>query len=97
WLPARDKQHAQETTKILKEYHIYCEGVPPSDKHVCVANGRYEIHGSNWVQSFPLYGDTLQELGFATDKVTVRVNTNWGADHTCIYRLRLTGDRVMVS
>ncbi|KAI7529507.1 hypothetical protein KC331_g15183 [Hortaea werneckii] len=97
WLPARDKQHAQEITKILKEYHIYCEGTPPSETHVCIADGRYEIHGSNWVQSFPLYGDTLQELGFATDKVTVRVDTNWGADHTCIYRLRLTGERVMVS
>ncbi|KAI7278782.1 hypothetical protein KC345_g5752 [Hortaea werneckii] len=99
WLPARDKQHAQETTKILKEEHrISCSGnPPPSDKHVCVATGRYEIHGINWVQSFPLYGDTLEELGFATDKVTFRVVTNWGADHTCIYRLRLTGDRVMVS
>ncbi|KAI7461652.1 hypothetical protein KC367_g7158 [Hortaea werneckii] len=97
WLPARDKQHAQETTKILREDFIHCTGTPPSDKHVCVATGRYDIHGSNWVQSFTLYGERLEELGFATDKVTFRVNTNWGADHTCIYRLRLTGDRVVVS
>ncbi|KAI7382918.1 hypothetical protein KC336_g18494, partial [Hortaea werneckii] len=97
WLPARDKQHAQETTRILREDFIHCTGTPPSDKHVCVATGRYDIHGSNWVQSFTLYGERLEELGFATDKVTFRVNTNWGADHTCIYRLRLTGDRVVVS
>ncbi|KAI7082837.1 hypothetical protein KC356_g8050 [Hortaea werneckii] len=97
WLPARDKQHAQETTKILEEDFIHCTGTPPSDKHVCVATGRYDIHGINWVQSFTLYGQRLEELGFATDKVTFRVNTNWGADHTCIYRLRLTGDRVVVS
>jgi hypothetical protein len=27
------------------------------------------------------------------DEVTFRIKSNWGSDHTCIYRFRLHGHR----
>ncbi|KAK6429071.1 hypothetical protein LTR95_014779, partial [Oleoguttula sp. CCFEE 5521] len=62
---------------------------PPTTKAVCVADGTYDIHGTNWVQSWPTFVD-LQDLAFATKKVYFKFVSNWGAEHTCIYRVRMT-------
>jgi SUN domain-containing protein 1/2 len=39
------------------------------------------------VQTFMLDAATTQPV----DQVMVRVTENWGADHTCIYRVRFHG------
>ena len=65
---------------------------PPSSKHILLGMGRYEIHTFLHVQTFKMMLDT-KEIGIRTDKITVRTTSNWGADWTCFYRLRMTGDR----
>ena len=68
---------------------------PPSPTHICVYQGRYDIHDYNHVQTFPLWIDAI-EHGLAVNRITVRIVNNWGGERTCIYRLRLTGDELGV-
>lgn len=50
------------------------------------------VYGDN-VQAFSL-PVRLADFGVHTHQVMVRVLTNWGSNHTCLYRLRLHGDEV---
>ncbi|KAF2873429.1 UNC-like C-terminal-domain-containing protein [Massariosphaeria phaeospora] len=59
---------------------------------VCLGQFRYNIHSSNHIQTFQLEGD----IATGISKAMVRVVDNWGADHTCIYRIRLHGEEAMV-
>lgn len=54
----------------------------------CLGRFGYNIHGSNHVQSF--YLDATSSV--PTRKAMIRVMNNWGADHTCLYRVRLHGE-----
>lgn len=56
--------------------------------YVCLGTFKYNIHGSNHVQTF----DLDAELLVPTSRVVVQVTSNWGASNTCIYRVRLHGD-----
>lgn len=50
----------------------------------------YDINGEDHVQRFSL--DAIIDIpALRVDKVVVRVNSNWGANHTCLYRVRLYG------
>lgn len=71
-------------------------GEPPSDDSelwVCSARGTYDIHGPNYLQYFD-FPEKPWTIGLKTSSVVVKVTSNWGADHTCLYRARLTGDEV---
>ncbi|GAB7361653.1 hypothetical protein MBLNU230_g1703t1 [Neophaeotheca triangularis] len=81
---------ARETPQI-DDYE--CVGEPPAPHFVCIGKGKYDIHGANNVQSFPMFADT-QALGFGTKNVAVKAISNWGSDVTCFYRLRLVGDHI---
>lgn len=82
--------------KIAEAYYYYSiepcmtANSPPSESAVCIGEGSYDIHGDNWVQTFQPFVD-MREVGLTTTKIFFRVKSNWGAGHTCIYRLRLTG------
>ena len=56
--------------------------------YVCLGAFKYNIYGSNHVQTF----DLDAELSVPTARVVVQVTSNWGAPNTCIYRVRLHGD-----
>jgi hypothetical protein len=73
-----------------------CKGSPPRGETdwVCLGVATYDIHFHDWAQFMPFWTNT-EELGVVTDRVTLRVVNNWGADgHTCIYRVRLMGKQV---
>ncbi|KAI0436614.1 hypothetical protein F4803DRAFT_214519 [Xylaria telfairii] len=53
---------------------------------------RNETYGDG-VQVFKI-SDELKRMGAITDQVVVRAINNYGADHTCFYRLRLYGEVV---
>ncbi|KAH3944564.1 hypothetical protein HBI56_171330 [Parastagonospora nodorum] len=53
----------------------------------CLGSFRYNIHASNHQQTFDL--DVLSPV--PVSKAMLRVTSNWGADHTCLYRVRLHG------
>lgn len=54
----------------------------------CLGTFVYNIHSGNHVQSFDLDATTTKPI----TKIILRVTANWGADHTCLYRVRLHGD-----
>ncbi|KAF2473810.1 uncharacterized protein BDR25DRAFT_125318 [Lindgomyces ingoldianus] len=55
----------------------------------CLGKFKYNVHGSNHVQTFNLDID----LSAPVSKTLVRVTSTWGASYSCLYRLRLHGDR----
>ncbi|KAH9845148.1 Sad1 / UNC-like C-terminal [Teratosphaeria destructans] len=77
----REVEFWGEGVGAIQPQDSLCKTSPPTEKHVCLGAGEYDIHGWNWVQRFPL-GD----VGSAVDSVVIRALSNWGADHTCIYR-----------
>ena len=100
WLEAPSANRAAEISEMLEEDVLahgrgVC-GEAPSKKHICIGKGEYDIHHDNWVQGFGMFRP-MDGSGIAGRKLVVRVTGNWGADYTCLYRLRLTGQRVVVT
>ncbi|EHA27983.1 hypothetical protein ASPNIDRAFT_184562 [Aspergillus niger ATCC 1015] len=50
----------------------------------------YDIHGSHHVQRFELDA-VIDSPEVRVDRVVFRATSNWGGNHTCIYRLKLFG------
>ncbi|PYH31758.1 uncharacterized protein BO87DRAFT_119810 [Aspergillus neoniger CBS 115656] len=50
----------------------------------------YDIHGSHHVQLFQLDA-VIDSPELRVDRVVFRATSNWGGNHTCIYRLKLFG------
>lgn len=77
------KQHyGNSNDKCLDSADLQSRG------YVCLGAFKYNIHGSNHIQTF----DLDAELSVPTSRVVVQVTSNWGAPNTCIYRVRLHGD-----
>jgi SUN domain-containing protein 1/2 len=53
----------------------------------CLGSFVYNIHASNHQQTF----DLDAQSSVPVTKAMIRVTSNWGADHTCLYRVRLHG------
>ncbi|KAF2162604.1 hypothetical protein M409DRAFT_58027 [Zasmidium cellare ATCC 36951] len=75
-------------------------GDPPSSSSadngnawVCALMGEYDIHGHNYLQSF-YFPSNPWDIGLEIPNVVLKVTSNWGAYHTCLYQIRLTGDEV---
>lgn len=67
----------------------YCDPLPSGyEAWRCMGRFRYDIHGDNHVQTFDI--GSVTEL--PVRKTLLRVANNWGAEHTCLYRVRLHGD-----
>lgn len=46
----------------------------------------YEPSDPWFIQTFPIPAK-ITELGLVTSTVVVRVESNWGSDYTCLYRV----------
>ncbi|KAL3432601.1 hypothetical protein BDV09DRAFT_173708 [Aspergillus tetrazonus] len=55
-----------------------------------IAKWTYDINDANNIQRFPVNA-YIDSPDLRVDKVVFRVNSNWGANETCIYRLKLHG------
>ncbi|KAK2754858.1 hypothetical protein FQN54_006751 [Arachnomyces sp. PD_36] len=55
-----------------------------------IGKWQYDIEAENHIQGFKLNA-VIDMPDSRVEKVVFRANTNWGADHTCIYRVRLHG------
>lgn len=96
-VPARDVSNAPrdveiwvQTDKPVKSYYRYSggtcgEGLPG---WACLGAFKYNIHASNHVQTFDLVSETSEPI----KRAMLRVKSNWGADHTCLYQVRLHGE-----
>ena len=61
------------------------------ETYIPIGRWTYDVNSLHNVQTFPVYFD-LSEWSEATDRVVVRVNSNWGSkDETCLYRVKLHG------
>ncbi|KIO17931.1 hypothetical protein M407DRAFT_32397, partial [Tulasnella calospora MUT 4182] len=58
-----------------------------------VGTFEYNINDSATAQTFELPAE-YRSLGLDTGAIVVDFGTNWGADHTCVYRVRAHGARI---
>ncbi|KAK3715010.1 hypothetical protein LTR37_007500 [Vermiconidia calcicola] len=95
WADVGNKTEVERFQKVLDANKVWLNcGEAPAESFLCVHTGVYDIHKPNHVQSFTIaLGET--EIGLATDRMVVRASSNWGAEHTCFYRLRMTGDEIV--
>lgn len=99
WAETRSAAEADRIHQVMAETvplsdELKC-GDAPSPSYICIGKGKYDIHKHNFVQTIPMFVNT-QDMAIGVDKVTVRVKSNWGAAFTCVYRLRMVGDQVIV-
>jgi SUN domain-containing protein 1/2 len=102
-MPARNISNAPrdielwvQTDKPINPYyshrHVACKGDGPQVLQgqvgwKCLGAFKYNIHGSNHLQTFDLSGEPSEPI----QRAVVRVTSNWGASHTCLYQVRLHG------
>ncbi|EGP84456.1 unnamed protein product [Zymoseptoria tritici ST99CH_1A5] len=69
-------------------------GKPPrgEDTWICILRQKYDIHNHNHFMNWEV--PFSPALNMTTNRIVVRAKTNWGAPHTCFYRVRLTGVEV---
>lgn len=72
----------------------YPSSLPKSPEFFRVANFTYNIHAPHHIQTFPV-SQEVQDLGIDFGIVVLLVKNNWGhPDYTCLYRLRVYGERM---
>ena len=97
--------NATEATRLgealdreIPDHYDFACGSPPkpnSDRWVCILHHGYSIHLDNWIQLGQLLFSP-ERVGLTTKMVAFRAVSNWGStDHTCIYRVRMTGKEVV--
>jgi SUN domain-containing protein 1/2 len=90
---------AKKITSAPRTVELWVETAGTQDSHVraacmdgpagwtCLGSFRYNIHASNHQQTFDLDVPSTVPV----TKAMLRVTSNWGADRTCLYRVRLHG------
>ncbi|KZV73047.1 hypothetical protein PENSPDRAFT_324965 [Peniophora sp. CONT] len=68
----------------------YPPELPRSAKYVRIASFEYDARGGKPVQTFDV-DEGVKALGVDFGVVVLRVTGNWGAEYTCLYRVRVHG------
>ncbi|KAL6710028.1 hypothetical protein ACN47E_009819 [Coniothyrium glycines] len=79
-------QTEKELNYYYSERQVDCSIGMPGWK--CLGSFKYNIYAANHVQTFELAAEPSETI----TKTMLRVVNNWGADHTCLYQVRLHGD-----
>lgn len=91
----RDMELWVQTNTPIKPYYshreVSCRSAPPESDQggawKCLGSFKYNVHASNHLQTFDLSGEPSE----AVSRFVLRVTSNWGASHTCLYQIRLHG------
>ncbi|KAG6899548.1 hypothetical protein C0993_009280 [Termitomyces sp. T159_Od127] len=67
--------------------------LPRAPTYVRIAEFAYDIHAPRNVQTFPVDPE-LRALGVDFGVVVLVMKSNWGREYTCLYRLRVHGQRL---
>ena len=68
--------------------------IPQKPDYIRVANFTYDIHATEYIQTFPVR-EEIRELGIDFGVVVLLVKSNWGKEEfTCLYRMRVHGERM---
>ena len=62
--------------------------IPPSPDHLLLATVQYDPSAENPTQTFPI-PPAIIELGIDVGIVIFKIESNWGGDLTCLYRVSL--------
>jgi hypothetical protein len=62
--------------------------IPPSPDHLLLATVLYDPSAENPTQTFPI-PPAIIELGVDVGIVIFKIESNWGGDLTCLYRVSL--------
>lgn len=96
WADAGTEAEAKRLGEVIEEtipYRSQKECTKrPSERHICLGKGEYDIHQHNHVQSLPIWTDA-KSIGLAVNSFTIRIVNNWGGQRTCLYRLRMIGEQ----
>ncbi|RMZ72586.1 spindle pole body-associated sad1 [Pyrenophora seminiperda CCB06] len=92
----RDMELWVQTDGPINPYYshsqVSCKDPPPKSISSavgwkCLGSFKYNIYGSNHLQTFDLAGEPSEPIR----NTILRVTSNWGAHHTCLYQVRLHG------
>ncbi|KAF8896317.1 hypothetical protein BD779DRAFT_1466295 [Infundibulicybe gibba] len=91
----RRRANAEEDGVVVEEEEVdeYPATLPKNPLYIRIAKFTYDIHAPNNIQTFPVSQD-IQDLNIDFGIVVLRVNSNWGREFTCLYRLRVHGRRM---
>ena len=68
--------------------------IPPSPDHLLLATVQYDPSAENPTQTFPI-PPAIIELGIDVGIVIFKIESNWGGDLTCLYRVSLLSLTIM--
>ncbi|KAI0044926.1 hypothetical protein FA95DRAFT_207587 [Auriscalpium vulgare] len=90
WEHSRAQKASAEELEPLPEYP---KTLPRTAKYVRVAQFEYDIAAPDSVQTFPV-AQEIKDLGIDFGLVVLRIRSNWGREFTCLYRLRVHGQKL---
>jgi len=91
WVEIKDKAKREEYDAIQELGGSCSPQSTLGPDYVCLGRWQYNIHAPNHIQTFGL-DIKLKHIGLAVQKAVVRVDSNWGREWTCIYRVRMHGE-----
>jgi hypothetical protein len=81
-------QALKSYVSILAAADTRSTSIPPSPDHLLLATVQYDPSAENPTQTFPI-PPAIIELGIDVGIVIFKIESNWGGDLTCLYRVSL--------
>lgn len=103
WVQVEDPALRSKISHLIDQSGVQEDAIPPlflppqlPPDYVKIMSVEYDINSGDEFQVFsvPLH---IKRLGLVTSKAIFRIESNWGnKEYTCVYRLRLFGERAQI-